>query len=299
MADKIKHQSTEKESKDSFENDAFSRREIAEMKKKADSRDASLFAEKLAKSKSGQQGSDSGAPRLDSQRRGFPEFQGSKLERSKTGRRGRGFDSSKTDLPEHEFDDERAFLNPQETVQVPVDIPLASGYVNPQRRDLSPKSVDAAEVKDTSAMSGARILASMQLQHIEPKVNESAQVIKSLIQQVVEKITATYEALNAQQQVIVTLRGGIVENMRVFISKVGRVLHVVVAPGSKECEMAAQAGSGTLVRRLQNNLKDIDRVDIVIEQHGQQGADDDQGNKGRGNQQQGKEEEEKQDHKKP
>ncbi|MDR1233479.1 MAG: type III secretion HpaP family protein [Puniceicoccales bacterium] len=286
MTDKIKHQSMEKESKDSFENDAFSKKEIAEIKDKADPRDASLFAEKLAISKSDQQGSVS--------------------------------DGSKTDLMKHRFDDDaRDFLNsqetkdfikadqkdftmpqettiPQETAHVPVDIPLVNEHANLQRQDFVPKSVDAAEVKDTSAISGARILDNMQLQHIEPKVNESAQVIKNLALQVAEKIIATNEALNAKQEVRITLQNGILKDTEVSIFKDGKALGVIFSTGSNESENLLRANSDALMRQLQNNLKDIDRVDIEIEQHDQQNANDDQGNKGRGNQQQ-EEEEEKQD----
>jgi hypothetical protein len=46
--------------------------------------------------------------------------------------------------------------------------------MRPQKRDSSPKDVDATEVKDASAIGGTKIVDSIQLQHIQPKVNESA-----------------------------------------------------------------------------------------------------------------------------
>jgi type III secretion system needle length determinant len=158
--------------------------------------------------------------------------------------------------------------------------------------------VDATEIKDTSAMSGAKILNNIQLQHIEPNVSESVEAIKNLAMQVAEKIIATNEALNAKQEVRITLQDGILKDTEVSISKEGKSLDVVFSTGSNASENLLRANSETLMRQLRNNLKDIDRVDIEIEQH-EQSANDNQKNDGRsrnrfGNQQQ-EEDEENQD----
>jgi hypothetical protein len=278
-----------------------------------------------------QRESDSSAPRLDSQKHGlddgghnspkaFPESKEVKFTRNEYRQQENGSSVPRLDSQKHGLDDgghnspkafpeskevkSMYFPNPDQkdfptlknmnNIQVS-DTPSANEYVKPQKRGSSPKDVDATEVKDTSAISGTKILDSIQLQHVEPKVNESAQVIKNLAIQVAEKIIATNEALNTRQEVRITLQDGILKNTEVSISKEGKALNVVFATGSIDSENLLRANSDTLMRQLQNNLKDTDRIEIEIEQH-EQSASDNQNNDGRsrerfGNQQQGEDEE--------
>ncbi|MDR1457773.1 MAG: hypothetical protein LBI47_02920 [Puniceicoccales bacterium] len=275
MTDKIKNQSTGKENGSSLDDDTLSKKEIAEIGAKADPRDVSFFTEKLTKNGHNQGKNDSGNPRLNSQKHGF-------------------------DGAEH--NNPRAFLGSKEAKLMDFlksdqksGILPTNEYAKSQKRDSLPKDTDATEVKDTSAISGTKILDNMQLRHIDPKINESAQVIKNLAIQVAEKIIATNEALNAKQEVRITLQDGILKNTEVSISKEGKALNVVFSTGSSDSENLLRANSDALIRQLQNNLKDTDRIEIEIEQHGQS-ASDNQNNDGRsrnrfGNQQQGEDEE--------
>jgi hypothetical protein len=88
-----------------------------------------------------------------------------------------------------------------------------------------------AEIKDTSAICRAKILDNLQLQHIDPTMNESAQARKSIAVQVAEKIIASNEALNAKQEVRITLQDGILKDTDVSISKEGKSLSVVFLVG--------------------------------------------------------------------
>ncbi|MDR1528628.1 MAG: type III secretion HpaP family protein [Puniceicoccales bacterium] len=360
MTDKIKDQSMKKESGGSFDDDVISKKEIAEIKEKADPRDVSFFAEKFTKNKYGQrendsdrsktdlrkygfdgdgprtnsesqgtklaenkygyQGSDFGSSKTDPQKHGFnskgsgtlPESQGTKLAENKYGYQGSDFGSSKTDPQKHGFNSkgsgtlpesqetkdfiQKGFIIPKQTGNAQASGMLPVNDAKSRKQDLSSKDVDATEVKDTSAISGTKILDNIQLQHIEPKVNEPAQVIKNLAIQVAEKIIATNEALNAKQEVRITLQDGILKDTEVSIFKEGKSLGVVFSTGSSDSENLLRANSDTLMRQLQNNLRDVDRIDIEIEQHERQSASDNQNNDGRsrerfGNQQQGEDEE--------
>ncbi|MDR2776682.1 MAG: type III secretion HpaP family protein [Puniceicoccales bacterium] len=287
MTDKVKHQFMEKGDRDSFESDAFSKKEIAKMNGEADPRDASLFAKKLAENKYGHRGSDSGTPRSDSQKHGFD---GSNPRISLESQGTRNFPKlDRKDFAIPSIDNTKTGYTP------PVNEYTRSKKQDSSLKDAEVKDTDAAEIKDTSAISGTKILNNIQLQHIEPKVNESAEVIKSLAIQVAEKIIATNEALNAKQEVRITLQDGILKDTEVSIFKEGKSLGVVFSTGSNDSENLLRANSDALMRQLQNNLKDIDRVDIEIEQHEQQNANDNQNNNGRSRDQQQEEDEENQD----
>jgi hypothetical protein len=322
MTDKIKNQSMGTGNGGSLDDDTLSRKEIAEIGEKADPRDVSLFTEKLTKDghNRGENDSDSPLNFGDNNSKTFLESKETKLTGNEHGQRESDSGNPRLDSQRHGFDDighngPRTFPEPKEAK--PMDFPKsdqnnfvaskimdntqagnilpANEYAKSQKRDSSRKDTDTTEVKDTSAMSGTKILDNMQLRHIDPKVNESAQVIKNLAIQVAERIIATNEALNAKQEVRITLQDGILKNTEVSISKEGKTLNVAFSTGSNDSENLLRANSDALARQLQNNLKDTDRIEIEIEQHGQS-ASDNQNNDGRsrdrfGNQQQGEDEE--------
>jgi type III secretion system needle length determinant len=109
-------------------------------------------------------------------------------------------------------------------------------------------------------------LNNIQSQHIAPtSTTEAAGVIKSLMVEVAEKIIATNEALNAKQEVRITLQDGILKDTDVSISKDGKSINIVFATGSEDSVNLLKNQSGELIQRLQNNLKDIDHVAVDIE----------------------------------
>ncbi|MDR1891240.1 MAG: type III secretion HpaP family protein [Puniceicoccales bacterium] len=364
MTDKIKHQSMEKGSRDSLENDAFSKKEIAELSneamQKADPRDVSSFAEKLMKdtnikngngsedlrfgggehnrpgtfSKSDQNQRDSFAglqktgdfPRADQNQRnsrdsfvGFQKMGNSQgtgdSQRADQNQRDsfagpqKTGDSQRTgDFPradQNQSDSRDSFVGSQKTGVVGTRgmnpnaqaIESTKSQRQGSLRDMKDVDLrDPAEIKDTSAISGAKILDNLQLQHIDPAANESAQAIKSIAVQVAEKIIATNEALNAKQEVRITLQDGILKDTDVSISKEGKSLSVVFFSGASDSVNFLRENSDSLMRQLQNNLRDINHVEIEIEQ---QSASDNQNNDGRsrnrfGNQQQQEDEKDSQ-----
>jgi type III secretion system needle length determinant len=143
--------------------------------------------------------------------------------------------------------------------------------------------------------SGNKILDGLQAQHIEPTSNEAAMLIKNLGVEVAEKIIATHEALNAQQEVRITLRDGVMKDTEIIISKDGRALNVSFITGSDDSASILNLRSGDLRTQLMEKLNDVTRVDVEVEQRE---ASDNQNSDGRsqnrfGNQREGEEEEEK------
>ncbi|MDR2779109.1 MAG: hypothetical protein LBB16_02370 [Puniceicoccales bacterium] len=278
MTDKIKHQSTEKESRDLFDNNALSQKEIAEVSKKADPRNASLFMEKLMNGKHVRKEGDFEKNSLDDS-----ETKGAKsLPRPDQPQKEGDFE--KNGFDDGEAKGTKSLPRPGQP-QKEVYLPNRVGeWPKSNQRDISkpqwPNDPAATEIeiKDTSAISGAKILDNIQTQHIGLKINESAKVITNLAIQVAEKIIATNEALNARQEVRITLQDGVLKDTDVVISKEGKTLSVVFFTGSSDSVNLLRDNSDGLMRQLQNNVKDISYVEIEIEQ---QSASDNQNNDGR------------------
>jgi hypothetical protein len=128
------------------------------------------------------------------------------------------------------------------------------------------------------ATQGVKILESLAMQRIEPQSQEAASVIKSLGVQVAEKIIASYEALNAKQEVRVTLQDSVLKDTEVLISKDGKAISVNFVTGSDESASILNHRSGELRMQLMEKLNGIDHIDIEIEH---QNANDNQNNDGR------------------
>ncbi|MDR3144153.1 MAG: flagellar hook-length control protein FliK [Puniceicoccales bacterium] len=148
------------------------------------------------------------------------------------------------------------------------------------------------------AISGNVILDNMQTMHIDPTSSEAAGIIKNLGVQVAEKIIATYEALNAKQEVRITLQENLLKDTEVVISKDGGRLNVTFMTGSDESASILNHRSGDLRSQLMERLADVNSVEIEVEQQNQN-ASDNQNRDGRsqnrfGNEQQDEENPEQQ-----
>jgi type III secretion system needle length determinant len=146
-------------------------------------------------------------------------------------------------------------------------------------------------------MSGNAILDTIQMRHIDPLSVEAAGIIKNLGVQVAEKIIATYEALNAKQEVRMTLQDSVLKSTEVVISKNGGQLNVTFLTGSEESANILNYRSGDLRTQLMERLADVNNVEVEVEH---QNASDNQNSDGRsqnrfgGDQQQGEEDSEQQ-----
>lgn len=129
---------------------------------------------------------------------------------------------------------------------------------------------------DSSAqqVAGNVILDSIQAQRISQAASEkAAAAIRDVGVQVAERIIATNEALNAKQEVRITIQNNILKDTEVFISKDGRQINVNFVTGASESADILNQRSGELRSQLMENLKDVDYVEVNIED--QSGQNDD------------------------
>ena len=129
-------------------------------------------------------------------------------------------------------------------------------------------------------VAGNVILDSMQAQRISQAASEKAAIaIKDIGVQVAERIIATNEALNAKQEVRITIQNNILKDTEVFISKDGKQINVNFVTGASESADILNQRSGELRSQLMENLKDVDYVEVNIEDQSGQN-DDNQENDG-------------------
>ena len=135
---------------------------------------------------------------------------------------------------------------------------------------------------DSSAqqVAGNVILDSIQAQRISQSASEkAAAAIRDVGVQVAERIIATNEALNAKQEVRITIQNNILKDTEVFISKDGKQINVNFVTGASESADILNQRSGELRSQLMENLKDVDYVEVNIEDQSGQN-DDNQENDG-------------------
>jgi hypothetical protein len=120
---------------------------------------------------------------------------------------------------------------------------------------------------------GSAILDSMQVHHIEPSSIEAATAIRDLGLEVAQRIIATNEALNAKQEVRITLQEGVLKDTEIFINKDGKTLSVSFLTGSSESGDILSTRSGELQSQLMRNLRasGVDNVEVAVDQREEQG----------------------------
>ncbi|MDR1401610.1 MAG: flagellar hook-length control protein FliK [Puniceicoccales bacterium] len=255
MVDKIKNQGLEKGRSDSLSGDNFSRKEIADVNKRADPRDAASFADSFAKKKHDQGKNESGKLL---QKSDFPS------------------DSSEEKIPR-----QSGFVANEKRTSAEEKKLDADGVLNSEN------------IKDASALNGMQILNNLQMQRIESASAsaEAANVIKNLGVEVAEKIIASYEALNAKQEVRITLQENILKDTEISISKDGKSLNVNFVTQSDESASILNHRSGELRTQLMEKLHGIDHISIGVER---QESNENQSGDGRsGKQKRDQEEEQK------
>lgn len=279
MADKVRNHGMERGHKDSLKDDAFSESAIPNDGKMADPRDVASFTDVLAKKEHGGEREGSGE---FSDKEGLLAPKGevaSALGKEQSAPSVGGHQNNLPARPGGESNvDNRGHAD------LPNDRERPSGKIL-DRKDLDRKG--ANKIVDHSRpdvpeeippFHGVKILESMAMQRIDPQSTEAANIIKSLGVQVAEKIIASYEALNAKQEVRVTLQNDVLKDTEVLISKDGKSLNVNFVTGSDESASILTNRSGELKVQLMERLSGIDRIDIEVEH---QSASDNQDNDGR------------------
>ena len=141
------------------------------------------------------------------------------------------------------------------------------------------------ESRDPNAqqVAGNVILDSIQAQRISQAASEkAAAAIRDVGVQVAERIIATNEALNAKQEVRITIQNNILKDTEVFISKDGKQINVNFVTGASESAAILNQRSGELRSQLMENLKDVDYVEVNVEdQSGQNDNDQENGGNSR------------------
>jgi hypothetical protein len=114
--------------------------------------------------------------------------------------------------------------------------------------------------------------ASSEFHQIEAaKAEQQAGVIKSIGVEVAERILASNAALDAKQEVRISLRENILQSTEVIVSKDGKMLAVNFYTAAAESASLLAAKQAELRLHLLNNLSDVNDVDVNIFQ--EQGAD--------------------------
>jgi Cu/Ag efflux protein CusF len=108
---------------------------------------------------------------------------------------------------------------------------------------------------------GDAILDSVKAQRISPASEEATNVIRNIGMEVAKRILATHEALNAKQEVRITLQ----DNTEISVTKEGKTLNVNFAPQSEEMAEILNLRSGDLRSQLMERLRDIDQIEVGIE----------------------------------
>jgi hypothetical protein len=122
---------------------------------------------------------------------------------------------------------------------------------------------------NNSAIGGDAILNSLRVSseahRIDSvKTSEQANIIKSIGVEVAEKILASNEALNAKQEVRITLRESILPNTEILISKDGKMLAVNFFTSASESVLLLASKQADLRQQLLNNLSDVNDIDINV-----------------------------------
>jgi hypothetical protein len=310
MANKIKNQPIGGGSEDSFEGDALSQKELSEACKGGNPRDISSFSDILSrKGENHSEGDSLFGGNRESGSTNFAEWKsspdGQRFVPNETGNVG-DMPWSVGDVPRSTgdgvFHRNGGFVQREKNDNISsasekirpaegsnqagkLERPIKTGNklphgvpVKENAESDSPDEITDDKVTDTSVLSGNRILDSIQSQHIGPSAAEAANVIKNLASEVAEKIIATREALNAGQEVRITIQDGILKDTDVIITKDGKTLIVNFVTGSDESANILSHRGGELRTQLMEKLSDVDNITVEVEHS--ESTDDQSGDDG-------------------
>jgi hypothetical protein len=102
------------------------------------------------------------------------------------------------------------------------------------------------------------------------RAEQQAEVIRSIGVEIAERILASNAALNAKQEVRITLRENVLQGTEVVVAKDGKMLSVNFFTSAAESAALLASRQAELRLHLLNNLPDVNDVDVNIYQ--EQGA---------------------------
>ncbi|MDR1413529.1 MAG: hypothetical protein LBI56_01140 [Puniceicoccales bacterium] len=300
MVDKLKNQSPEKGSVSSSHGDGFSKKEISEKSRSANPKDAESFADAFSKKRNNKEGGQGNLfekkqdPWKQENTHPFHgderlNFHGDNKNTSGGGFQStRGRDNFQSNRSEVKFSNSSGQTTDfHKRIDSPINAYESVSEKKSTERSEEKDSAVVKDIKDASILSGMKILDSLQMQRIEPSSAEAANVIKNLGIEVAQRIIASHEALNAKQEVRITLQESILKETEVFITKDGKSLSVNFFTQSDESANILNHRSGELRMQLMEKLQDIDHIEIGVEQQESndgQGDDNHSGNQRRNQQ---------------
>ena len=130
---------------------------------------------------------------------------------------------------------------------------------------LTPDQAKINQPENVPILSGVNILNSIESAHIAPSSTAAAEIIKNVGSTIAERILATQEALNANQEVRITLQDNVLKNTEVFISRDKSGLNVHFITGAMESADILNFRSGDLRTQLMEKFPEYKNIDVQVE----------------------------------
>lgn len=130
---------------------------------------------------------------------------------------------------------------------------------------LTPDQAKINQPENVPMFSGVNILNSIESAHVAPTSTTAAEIIKNVGSTIAERILATQEALNANQEVRITLQDNVLKNTEVFISRDKSGLNVHFITGAMESADILNFRSGDLRTQLMEKFPEYKNIDVQVE----------------------------------
>lgn len=130
---------------------------------------------------------------------------------------------------------------------------------------LTPDQAKINQPENVPILSGVNILNSIENAHVAPTSTAAAEIIKNVGSTIAERILATQEALNANQEVRITLQDNVLKNTEVFISRDKSGLNVHFITGAMESADILNFRSGDLRTQLMEKFPEYKNIDVQVE----------------------------------
>lgn len=130
---------------------------------------------------------------------------------------------------------------------------------------LTPDQAKINQPENVPILSGVNILNSIENAHVAPTSTTAAEIIKNVGSTIAERILATQEALNANQEVRITLQDNVLKNTEVFISRDKSGLNVHFITGAMESADILNFRSGDLRTQLMEKFPEYKNIDVQVE----------------------------------